>query len=427
MQRFQKYLLPSMLGLMVVFTLLVSLGFEASAQSDGTPTPAPEQERPNRNDPAVYYADPPVATGDAEWTIGERTFESFYPNGFVFTFEAASSAGAIESATVVWSHAPGNLNRRAAEYDEETGVFTAIWAGVADTAIPPWVAVNYQFRFTDEAGNTYVSEWFTGEEYYVSDEDWSRYESEDIVVFVEGGLPEETGPLTLDAMAAQRETYRQAWGALLSNKPRAILFSNRDSWERWQQGQVNERVIGITEERWGGIAQIISRGGVEDLAYGTVLHEVGHLYQSEFASSGFLAGTWWIEGNATFFELSQQYDYEQRVRNLAVNGQLPNLLGDTGPNPTGRGPDGIGRLGYDIGYTFFKWIALNYGLDAHRQIIEEIGRNRPRNEVLEEVLGMPADQIESAWRIWLGATPAAPTLVPIPTMPTFPTVTPFGQ
>ncbi|PJF41994.1 MAG: hypothetical protein CUN55_10725 [Phototrophicales bacterium] len=424
----RKLFLPFLLSLTLMITLLVSVGFEATAQSGATETPTSSPEdRPNRNDPAVFYGEPAVATGDAEWTLGERTFESFYPNGFTFTIEASSSAGAIESATVVWSHAPRNITRRAAEFDEESGRFVATWPGIAEASIPPWVAVNYQWRFTDEAGNTYVSEWFTGEEYYITDEEWSRYESEDIIVFVEGTLPEETGQMTLDAMAAQRETYRQAWGSLLSNKPRAILFGSRDSWNRWRRGTENPNVIGQTSSEWGGIAQVVSRGGIEDLTYGTVLHEVGHLYQNEFAPSGFPAGTWWIEGNATFFELYQQYDYEQRVRDVAAAGQLPPLLDGSGPGATGRGPDGRGRFGYDVGYTFWKWIVMNYGLDAHRQIIEGVGRNRLRNEVLEEVLGMPIQEIESAWRVWLGASPTAPTLIPTPTIRIPPTVTPFGQ
>lgn len=426
----RQLILPLLLSTALVMVLFASMGLPAIAQTDGTATPsAPsdDNDRPNRNDPAVFYADPPQSEGDAEWTIGERTFESFYPNGFVFTIEASSSIGDIENATVVWSHAPRNQQRRAAEFDEDLGVYVGTYEGVEIDSIPPWVAVAYQWRFTDVEGNTYRTEWFTGEEYSTPNNNWTRYESEDIIVFVELGLPEETGQLTLDAMAAQRETFRQAWGAVLSNKPRAILFSNRDSWNEWRRGTGNPNVIGQTSSEWGGIAQVISFGGVVDLAYGTVLHEVGHLYQNEFAPAGFAAGSWWGEGNATFFELSQQYDLEQRVRNLAANGQLPALLQGTGPNPAGTGPDGIGRLGYDIGYTFFKWIGVNYGLDAHREIIEGVGSARPRNEVLEEVLGLSVEEIETRWRVWLGASPTAPTLIPTQPIMFPPTVTPFGQ
>jgi hypothetical protein len=428
MNQKRQLLWPVLLSVALVFVLFASVGLPVVAQGDATPTPgAPTDDPPNRNDPAVFYADPPQSEGDAEWTISDRTFESFYPNGFVFTIEASSSAGGIENATVVWSHSPRNTQRRAAELDEDEGVFVGIYEGIATDSIPPWVAVAYQWRFTDVEGNTYTSQWFTGEEYYTLNDDWRRYESDDIIVFVENGLPEETGPMTLDAMAAQRETYRLAWGALLSNKPRAILFSNRESWSEWRRGTGNPNVIGQTSSEWGGIAQVVSRGGVVDLTYGTVLHEVGHLYQNEFAAPAFPAGSWWTEGNATFFELNQQYDLEQRVRNLAVSGNLPALLAGTGPNPAGRGPDGIGRLGYDIGYTFFKWLVLNYGLDVHLQLLEAMDGNVPRNVALEEVTGLSVEELESRWRVWLGASPTAPTLIPTQPMMFPPTPTPFGQ
>jgi hypothetical protein len=164
---------------------------------------------------------------------------------------------------------------------------------------------------------------------------------------------------------------------------------------------------------------------VIDLAWGTVLHEVGHLYQAEFAPVAFAGVDWFNEGNATFFELNQQYDYEQRVRNLALNYQLPNMLEGSGPGQGSAGPDGLNRLGYDTGYTFWKWIVENYGLDAHRQIIQTISTSVSRNEALEMALGMSVQEIEQAWRVWLGASPNPPTLVPIPTMRFPPTVTPF--
>lgn len=415
-------LLSVLLGLLVIAALFASFGLEAGAQDGGTPTPDPEAT-PNRNSPEVYYSDPAVIEGDAEWILTDRTFASFYPTGFEFTAVATSSAGEIVNATTVWSHAPRQLRRRAAEYDPETGLFHTRWNH--DESTPPWVAVTYQWQFTDIDGNTYVSEWFQGEEYYDPDENWTRFESEDIIVFVEDGLPEDTGPQTMDAMAAQRETFRHAWGRVLSNKPRAILFSSRASFGEWRTGTVAQQVIGTTSSDWGGTVQVPSSSGdIVDLAWGTVLHEVGHLYQQEFADPFFPSGSWWTEGNATLFELNQQYDYEQRVRNIATNGNLPVLLQGTGPNPSGTGPDGIGRYGYDVGYTFFKWLVSNYGLDVHRQLVDGSG-TRSRNIVLEEVLGIPAEELEREWRLWLGAIGEAPTLIPTPTIRFPPTVTPF--
>jgi hypothetical protein len=151
-----------------------------------------------------------------------------------------------------------------------------------------------------------------------------------------------------------------------------------------------------------------------------VPHEIAHLYQSEFTLM--TAGSWFIEGNATFFELNQQYDYEASVRELAAAGRLPALLADTGPGVSGQNA----RRGYDIGYTFWKWFVDNYGLDGHRELIQTLKRGTSRDAALEAVTGLTLDEIESRWRVWLGASPVPPTLVPTPTMFIFPTVTPYG-
>jgi hypothetical protein len=415
-------------SILAALLLFGSIGLQALAQDGGDSpdaTPGPDEGEmrvPSRANPD-YYDVPAETTGEAEWTLAERMFTSNYPDGFEFTVQASSSAGDIENATVIWSHAPGYSRRQAAEYDEENERFVVNWEG---GGVVPWVAVNYRWLLTDEEGNTYQSEWFTGQEYEDTIYSWTRLESEDMIVFVQDGLPEDTARLTIDAMAAQRDIYRQAWGGLLPYKPRAILFATRAAWNEWQRGATNPAVIGTTRPEWGAVVQVVSGGDTVDLAYGTVLHEMAHLYQSVFAPVAFGNVDWFNEGNATFFELSQQYDYEQRVRNGAQDGILSNVLQGTGPSIRGRGPDGVTRWGYDVGYTFWRWVVDTYGLQAHRQIISQIGiESAGRNEVLEEVLGMSITEIESEWREWLGASGTVPTLVTIPTMRIPPTVTPF--
>ncbi|MCQ3929659.1 MAG: hypothetical protein DPW16_04315 [Chloroflexi bacterium] len=425
MKKGRRNLVPIVLSITLLLMMFAAMSFQAIAQDGATATPTPSNDSNGggNTESRDYYAEPASSTGDAEWTIEERSFTSNYPNGFQFSARVSSSKGDIENATVMWSHAPRNQGRRAATYDESTGLFTSVYDNSEGT--PPWVAVNYRWILTDTAGNTYRSEWFMGEEYYDNRSQWERFESEDIIVFVEEGLPDDTGQQTLDAMAAQRETYRQAWGDVLSYRPRAILFSNRASFDEWRVGQGNPNVIGQTNAAWGGIVQVVSGGGVIDLAWGTVLHEVGHLYQDEFVPAGLPVATWQNEGNATLFELYQMYDYEQRVRDLAASGQLPALLIGSGPSQNSQGPDGRNRLGYDMGYVFYKWFVEVYGLDAHRQLTEILGPSVGFNAALEQVTGLTTQEIERRWRTWLGASPDAPTPIPIPTMRFPPTVTPF--
>lgn len=388
---------------------------KATPVSDGGDTPVEEL--------ATFYDVPAEYEGDAEWAIAESYFESRYPDGFYFSAQISSSGGEIVNASVTWSHTPGRQRRQAAEYDAETGIVTVEWSPSEATA--PWVAVNYRWSFEDEAGNLYRTEWYLGDEYEDTTHEWTRTESDDVIVFAEEGLPDDIGEQTAMAMEAQRETFRIAWGGLLPYKPRAILFSNRDSWNQWQIGETNPRVIGLTIDRFGAIVQVVSRGNTTDLAWGTVPHEVGHLYQDEFAGAFFSAGSWWTEGNATFFELSQQYDYEQRIRNIATTGEFPAMLDGTGPNPSGSGPDGIGRYGYDAGYVFFKWFVEQYGLEAHHELVQAGKSGMTRNQALEKVTGVSVAELEREFRLWIGAPAEAPTLFPTPTFPSIPTQAPF--
>ncbi|NDJ78934.1 MAG: hypothetical protein GYB65_22005 [Chloroflexi bacterium] len=401
---------------MVVFVgaaALVGMVSVIAAQAQGdepsTPTPAPSV-REEADAPAAPQSDPNVA-----WTVGEITFTSNFPAGFSFTAEISSGAGPIERGRVIWSHAPGTQRSRPIEVDADTGLVRSAWDATDADAVPPWVGVTYYFDVGDAAGNSFQTEPQFAE-YEDTSREWVRTEGEDIIVFAYN-LPPDVGPMTVEAMAQQRETYRGAWGELLPYTPRAILFGDRAAYLEWQITPANPRSIGTTRSDWGSTVQVVSGGNVYDLAYGTVLHEVGHLYQSEYT---IMAVDWFNEGNATFFELNQQYDYERRVRLMAANGTLPTILQGTGPSIRGQN----GRDGYDIGYTFWKWWTDTYGLEGHRELIDLLDLGVGRIEAIETVSGMSAAQVEQEWRIWLGASPIPPTLIPTPTTYFVPIATP---
>ena len=409
-------------------------GWPALAQSDApTPTPYPTQTPYPTSTPYPTHTPYPAAGGaaiadgesgtvpasDAIWSVDFMKFQSNYPAGFEFRARITSSAGPIVRGRVIWSHAPGTQRSRPVQVDPDTGVLTAIWEVGPGESIPPWVGITYVWDVGDSEGNSFQTEPQYAE-YEDTRHDWFRTESEDIIVFSQS-LPEEVNQMTMDAMAEQRETYRAAWGDLLPYKPRAILFGDREAWLEWRVGLSNPRVIGQTSDDWGGTAQVLSGGDLVDLAYGTVPHEIAHLYQAEFTIM--TPGSWLIEGNATFFELHQQYDYEASVRELAASGRLPALLDGTGPGVSGQNA----RRGYDIGYTFWKWLVDNYGLEGHRQLIQLLKRGMQQNEAIEAVTGLTAQEVESRWRVWLGASPTPPTLIPTPTLFFLPSPTPFRR
>lgn len=422
----RRLIIPALLTVWgLLFSVLLVVNLTASAQGGITTTPTPfgdDWYTQTTQWDLPYYL-PGTSEGDATWMVSESEFESYYPNGFTFSTVATSDKGQTVQASVIWSHVPGKLTRRDAEIDTRTGYVSMRWR--PDESLPPWVAVNFYWSFADSQGNRYRTDWILGNEYADSGDEWERIESDDVIVYIQSGLSEEILDLTVAAVAEQHETFIAAWGEPLPYIPRVILFSNQTDFQRWRDAFGGSSVIGQTSDDWGATVQVISDEDSHRLAYGTVLHEIGHLYQFHMAPDAFPAGSWFTEGNATFFELDQQYGYVRRVRNLARYDELPILLEGDGPISFETGPDGQGRLGYDIGYTFFVWLTDTFGLEAHHQLIHELGAGTPRNDALQIVTGMSLVDMETAWRESLGADGPPPTLIPTQPYRFPPTVTPF--
>ena len=417
---------------MMIFGITLSILFAAIsvvtfAQGDPTATPIVDNWYLDTNAEweDARYAQPGTSEGNANWVVEEPEFQSDYPRGFTFTIHAESDQADIVVASVIWSHTPNFLQREETQFIPNNGNITVVHR--LRDVLPPWVAVNYYWSFIDAEGNRWRTDWIVGEEYRPPNAQlWTRLETEDVIVVAQNGLPAEATTQTIEAMEVQHETFKQAWGGALSYTPRVILFENRYDFNEWLGG-FNTSILGITSDEWGATVQILENGDLIDLTYGTVPHEIGHLYQFDFVGEdGFPAGSWFTEGNATLFEITQMYDYEDRVRNLAETGDIPSLL-DTSWRASFVGADDIGRLGYDVGFTFWKWVVTNYGLEGHRAIIDQLALGVSREEAIFNALGVSLASIEYEWAIWLGADAPAPTPVPLPTidMRFPPTMTPF--
>lgn len=398
--------------------------------------------------PVARAAESPAAQAEAlaqnsvEWIVNADTFESVYPNGFIFTLDASSPAGTVARASLIWNRPTQRVGetmsilRETGEIDADTGLITASWQPDDTMMLPPWSQLAYHWELRDSAGNVFETDPVIVE-YADNTRDWQRSESDDAVVYAES-LTGDIESVVLDAMHAQHDQYVAVWGQPLPYKPRIVLFGDFDAWLEWRTADHStsetQYVVGQTFDAWGVVAQVLLQDNdlqpaYRDLAYGTVVHEIEHLYQAEFLWPQrrlYDVPGWFIEGDATFFELDQSYDYLGRVQNMARGGQLPPLLAGVtdGPRIDGETP----RDGYDIGYSFFVWLAdKNGGLQAYHDVMALLGENTPFLDALEAVTGMTTQEIERGWRTWLGATGDAPTLVPTWTpaaLPMFATPTP---
>ena len=393
--------LPRLLVVLLSILTLVVAGGAVLADGDEQVGNEPQPRQPE------------VIEGDAHWVVGDLMFEGEFPEGMTFSVKASSDAGSIVNARVVWTHAPGNNTQRSrgASFNEETGRWVAEWPHDRGD-VPPWVLVRYRWELTDEQGNRYLSA--EQDDVYAdasNAERWHSAASDDVVVYWID-LPDDFGAQTIEAMAAQREFYRQAWGGLLPYRPRVILYgtSARTEYEEAlgrQAAAGGGITTGTTSDDWGGTIQYAMFGDTaSELSYGTVLHEVAHLYQGEFAH---LPVGWFIEGNAEFFSLARGLDYRQWGRQRLISGDPLSFA--HGFSIRGR----TFRDGYQLGATVFDYLVETYGLDAHRQVWELIGRNVPSLEAIERVTGLTIEQFELDWRRWMGVDGPPPTLAPSPT------------
>jgi len=363
--------------------------------------------------------------GNATWTVKDLSFQTEYPKGFRFNLDVTSTGGKIVSARVTWQHTPfGGKTSLRGDISNGGETITAEWLnGTNRQSLPQWVSVEYWWELTDEAGNKFVTN-HEFDEYVDATRRWQRLESPDVVVVWEESLPEEIGQTVLDAVQEQHDFYVKMWGAVLPYRPRVIIYNDGPSWREWLPGLSTgiQGIQGITDPTWGGTAQrFITKVGVRGTAYGVALHEIAHLYQ--FANGGInrIRDTWFVEGDATFFEIAQDYDYLAKVKTMAQRGSLPPLQ-----NLANRFNSSDPRLPYDVGYAFFVWLNETFGEDTHLRLWTLLGSGRAPLDALQQVTGMNFTDMETEFRTWLGASnPQLPT--PLPTViPLFPsTPTPF--
>lgn len=430
MQPHKSRIIPIFLAAGITLSLFFTL-ISLSTFAQGAPTPTPFVEDWYISDETKWtdnrYAEPGTSEGNANWTVSASSFSNTFPSRMFFAVNASSDQGEIVTASIIWSHTPNELTRRELRNVPADGEITI--AVSTDGPLAPFAAVNYYWSFIDSAGNRFRTDWIVGNEFLPPDpENWTRVESEDVIIVLQKGLPDSLIDMTFDAMQQQRATFKAAWGRLLSYKPRVILFADAQGFND-VFGSFFGSVIGRTDPSWGATVQVVVDDDLTDLAYGTVPHEIAHLYQFDLVGDGFEAGTWFNEGNATLFELNQQYDYIARIKTFAARGELPSLL--LGSYDTvfsiSVGSDGLGRLGYDLGYSFFHWMVTTYGLDSHRVMVEELANGASRNEAIQAAIGLSLVEIETAWARWLGADGPAATPPPLNEMRFPPTSTPFGQ
>lgn len=376
----------------------------------------------------VGGTDTPITYDDqavAGFSFTDMSFRSTYPTGMIFTVTITPPETAtIQQVSLAYTFSNTGSRGEPAEVTQGDQPNTWVATLYALRGLTPWheIDASWQVRTTD--GDTTSSSPLHAI-YYDPTRQWYRAESEDILVYW-FGVSDELGHYVIDAMGRNREKYRNGFGELLPYRPVAIIYPPGGVWNEYKAG------VAIDDTDFGSTGTIINAPGstiqrVRTLepaairkdciwnpanpdqefqfnqAASTTVHEVAHLYQRELGVGG---PTWWVEGQATFFETFPEYPVHDRLRQLAQlrDGDFPTFQGEgPGGGPYTASEDGCTHLIYDIGSSFMLWLVDTHGgLDTYRAIVDEMARGITLEQALHTVTGLSLLELENEWRAFLG-------------------------
>ncbi len=367
-----------------------------------SPTPIPS--------PTLTPTPNPTATAAAVFfTIEQAEMISRYPAGVEYVFRARSSAGQIERVQVLTWVGDGAATSSPLSWDAERGAFVYFDRLFS----PPWMPLNFRFRAVDSAGNMIQTADMTAE-YIDPTRKWIRRENDEIVVLMFGTRESLADDLFASATQAMQR-LEDAFGFTLDFRPYVVVMPDQASFQEWQE-YPEPYLAGLTLNDRGYTIQTL-QWGEDDLVYTTVPHELTHIFQG-FIREARDIPAWFIEGHASYFETRRDYDYEQRVRDVATHPAFPSLQADI--SLEFPGPDGRERWVYDLGFSFINYWIKTYGWESHR-IFWQAQRTMRFQEALAAATGVSFEELEAGWRAYIGAPGAAPTLIPTPPLPPLPT------
>lgn len=356
----------------------------------------------------------------------DLTYRSLYPQGMEFHAIITPPEGVtIDQVTLFYTFATGKTGRKQARPGDEPNEWIA--APYDGRGLPPWHEVDAYWGVRGMNGESVNSEPVHAV-YYDAQREWYRAESDDVLVYWYG-MPEELGKYVIDAMAANRDTYLTGFGIQLPYRPLSVIFPPGADWTEYRgSGDIDDTDFGFT-------GTIISEAGStiqrvrplepatirQDCAWNpenptvefqmnqaasTTTHEVAHLYQHELGIGG---PSWWVEGQAMFFETFEEYPVNERLRALADlrGGDFPSFQGDgPGGGAVTAQEDGCTHLIYDMGSSFMRWIVDTYGgMDTYYAIVETMSQAKTLDNALVAATGKTMVELENEWRAFLGVGP----------------------
>ena len=357
---------------------------------------------------AVFVSIGP-AGAQSDVDVRESSARSDFPNGIVFTLEAASSAG-FDDVRLVYEIAPDGV-RATATADCTGGTLVSCTYDLGRSQrnlLIPGAEVTYFWRIT-AAGETQATE----PQLIVYEDD--RF---DFRTVSDGNLTLWWYSGSQDAaervLAAGRETL-DGIGTLLQidvDFPVKIFYYASAS--EMAPAIIPSGVEGIVTagEVFYSDTAMVSGSAPDEIAR----HEIAHIVIREAVRGPFGLPDWLNEGTAVFAQ-SQPLSDQSRALDSAIQSGDVFSVRSLSSASSGARPENV-SLFYGQSYSLVAFLVESYGPEQFAQLFRTFKEGATTAGALEQVYGFDQDGLENAWRDSVGLGPRqAPTLDPDRTDP----------
>ncbi|MGC8837106.1 MAG: peptidase MA family metallohydrolase [Anaerolineae bacterium] len=353
---------------------------------------------------AVLLAGLVSAAASAQEPILIRTLppEVHFAEKVVFQAEA-EAASPIRSAEVLYGEVGERVRARAtAEFTPGTRIRATYTWNLEPGDLPPGAIVQYTWRLEDEAGHVVTSEPQTFA--YLDDRfAWEEVSAGPITLHFYG-LREADARRLLEAATRALERLERNVGVTLTRP--VHIWAYRTSADMRlaipsRSRAFDERVLTLGMAMSEDTLVVLSSAPDVEMVIG---HELSHLVVG-LATRNPLGGLprWLDEGLAMYAEGDLPPANRQALERAVRQGTLisvRSLSGYTGD------PEQV-DLYYAEVYSVVQFLLERYGRDRMRELLQRFKEGTYQEEALRQVYGLSLDELDAAWREWLGARPAA--------------------
>ena len=343
---------------------------------------------------------PTAASADEPILIRALPPEVHFAEKVVFQAEAESSSP-IRSAEVLYGEAGERVRARAAaEFTPGTRIQATYTWKLEPGDLPPGATIQYTWRMEDEAGNKVTSapQTFT----YLDDRfDWREVSAGPITLHFYD-LREAEARRLLDAATRALERLERDVGVTLTRPVHIWTYKTSADMRLAipsRSKAFDERVLtlgmAMSEET------LVVLGTAPDVEM-VIGHELSHLVVG-LATRNPLGGLprWLDEGLAMYAEGDLPPANRQALERAVREGTLisvRSLSGYTGD------PEQV-DLYYAEVYSVVQFLLERYGRDRMQEFLQRFKEGTYQEEALRQVYGLSLEELDAAWREWLGAKP----------------------